>query len=70
MSERYRPGHDAEANVRRVVRDTSPMATSTYDEHDAIVYDEATGDLLGTANEGDWADEMAWQDAARRVMRD
>ena len=44
----------------------STRQASAYVVDGAIVYDEATGTILGHACAGDWAVEAAWQDAASK----
>lgn len=61
---RERPGRHAEEAARRIVRAHYPFATSAYCKGGAVVYDDLTGEVLGTAAAGDWAVEAAWQDAA------
>ena len=65
-NDRSRPGHVAEAQARGLVRVKCPRAASAYVVDGAIVYDEATGTILGHACAGDWAVEAAWQDAASK----
>jgi hypothetical protein len=67
---RYRPGSDAEAAARHIVRSRYPAATSAYCDSGAIIYDARTDEVLGIATVGDWAVELAWQDAAARAVRD
>lgn len=66
-SDRSRPSREAEAQARELVRVKCPRAASAYVDDGAIVYDEATGTILGHACAGDWAVEAAWQDAASKV---
>jgi hypothetical protein len=56
-------------------RDTSyghaiPLRSLLYCDSGAIIYDERTDEVLGIATVGDWAVELAWQDAAARAVRD
>ncbi|WP_143134451.1 MULTISPECIES: hypothetical protein [Burkholderia] len=67
MSEHFRPDLDAQVRARKIVRARFPMATSAYVESGAVIYDDTTGNQLGMATSGDWAVEIAWQDAAQRV---
>ena len=67
--ERYRPGSNAEHQARRVVRDAYPNAASSYCADGAVICDDATGEVLGTASAGDWAVEYAWLDASSRVQQ-
>ncbi|CAJ6634516.1 Uncharacterised protein [Burkholderia pseudomallei] len=64
MEPRYRPGRQGEDAAREIVRKRHPAAQSAYSEDGAIVFDPETGEQLGKATLGDWAVEMAWQDAA------
>jgi hypothetical protein len=67
LEERYRAGRDDENATRAIVRLRHPTATSAYCGSGAVVYDDVTGKMPGTATTGDWAVEMAWQDAATRA---
>ena len=69
FEQRYRPGRDAENEARAIVRLRHPTATSAYCGSGAVVYDDVTGKMLGSATTGDWAVEMAWQDAATRASQ-
>lgn len=66
---RYRPGVEKEQFARDAFRQQFPLATSSYTLEGAVVYDEKTKLLLGSASEGDWAVELAWQDAAKNVSQ-
>jgi hypothetical protein len=69
FDERCRPGAEAEARAREVVRKHYPQAQSSYCESGAVVFDESTGEILGHGILGDWAVEFAWQDAANAVRQ-
>lgn len=60
----FRPGPEAEQQVRSLIRKQYPLATSAYTIDGAEVYDPVSGEVLGRANTGDWAVERAWQSAA------
>lgn len=64
---RRRPGRDAEMAARQIVRSRFPSATSAYCTDGAMIYDDLSGEVLGIAAAGDWAVEVAWQDAASRM---
>ncbi|MGY6240104.1 hypothetical protein ACW910_21715 (plasmid) [Burkholderia ambifaria] len=68
-SERRRPGLVLEGRARNCVRARHVSATSAYCEDVAIVYEETTGVVLGSALAGDWAVEYAWLDAADKLAR-
>jgi membrane peptidoglycan carboxypeptidase len=69
FEERCRPGAQAEARAREVVRTHYPQAQSSYSESGAVVFDETTGKILGHGTSGDWAVEFAWQDAANALRQ-
>lgn len=65
FEQRFRPGAEVERKARECVLARHPGAVSAYTADGAIVYDDASEQILGRAADGDWAVEFAWIDAAR-----
>lgn len=66
--ERARLSQEVSAGARATVSVRFPAAASSYCHGGAIVFDEQSGEVLGCAEEGEWAVEYAWQDAASRLQ--